>query len=177
MALAERLIDLNRWYEALPDGQRVLVYPAVLVAAGIINSRWTGSPFGLVLLLTVVALITIRRSYISGWLASRVAAGGPPASGMQFGSAAAPLAASPRTLQPEVVYQPAAEPPAVEPAAARAPQEQEVPSAALSEASVEAEPAARTGRTRRGNGGAARKSEARSGRRKPSARRPDADPS
>ena len=102
MTLAERLIDLNRWYEALPDGQRILVYPAVLVAAGLINTRWTGSPFGAVLLLTVLALIAVRRSYTSGWLGSRVAAGGPLPDA-RYRAAAAPVVASPRTIEPEAV--------------------------------------------------------------------------
>src|ERR1700712_4631244 len=31
------LIDLNRWYEGLPESRRLWVYPAVLLAAGAIN--------------------------------------------------------------------------------------------------------------------------------------------
>jgi hypothetical protein len=76
MTLADRLIDLNHWYEGLPDGRRVFVYPAVLVVAGYVNTRLTGAPIGLVSLSALVALVAVRRSYISGWLAARVPAGG-----------------------------------------------------------------------------------------------------
>jgi hypothetical protein len=174
MTLAERLFDLNRWYEALPDGQRILVYPAVLVAAGLINTRWTGSPFGAVLLLTVLALIAVRRSYTSGWLGSRVAAGGPLPDA-RYRAAAAPVVAGPRTIEAVAVAEPAPVEPVgvvVEPAVSAA----ALPVAPV-EAAVPASPAAQTGRARRGNGSAARKTEGRSGRRKPSGRRPDAEPS
>jgi MYXO-CTERM domain-containing protein len=63
MTLAERVNDLNRWYEALPEPRRILVYPVVLLAAGAINMHWTGSPFGLVFLLALVVLFALRRSY------------------------------------------------------------------------------------------------------------------
>jgi hypothetical protein len=76
MTLADRLIDLNRWYEGLPDTRRVFVYPAVLVAAGFVNNRLTGAPIGWVSLSALVALIVVRRSYVSGWLAAQVPAGG-----------------------------------------------------------------------------------------------------
>ena len=77
MTLADRLIDLNRWYEGLPDTRRVFVYPAVLVAAGLVNTRLTGAPIGWVSLSALVALFVVRRSYVSGWLAAQAPAGGP----------------------------------------------------------------------------------------------------
>jgi MYXO-CTERM domain-containing protein len=62
MTFAERVIELNRWYDSLPEPRRIMVYPAVLLAAGAINMHWTGSPFGLVFLLALAVLFVLRRS-------------------------------------------------------------------------------------------------------------------
>jgi hypothetical protein len=65
------LIDLNRRYDALPEWRRFLVYPAVLLIGGAINMILTiayGFPFGLLFLLTLLALILLRAPYTAGWL-------------------------------------------------------------------------------------------------------------
>lgn len=111
MTLADRLIDLNRWYEGLPDGRRVFVYPAVLVAAGFVNTRLTGAPIGWVSLSALVALFVVRRSYISGWLAARAPVGGPSVGTRPFvvAAPAAPAAvAKPEPVRPAVVVAPVA---------------------------------------------------------------------
>jgi hypothetical protein len=41
MTFADRVIRLNLWYDALPELQRFLVFPTVLVIAGAINMVWT----------------------------------------------------------------------------------------------------------------------------------------
>jgi hypothetical protein len=113
MTLADRLIDLNRWYEALPDGRRVFVYPAVLVAAGFVNTRLTGSPIGWVSVSALAALVAARRSYVSGWLASRVPAGGPVAAVRPRAAAetVAPAAlAKPEPVRPIAAVAPKPEP-------------------------------------------------------------------
>ena len=108
------LIDLNHWYEGLPDTRRVFVYPAVLVAAGFVNTRLTGAPIGWVSVSALAALIAVRRSYVSGWLAARVPAGGQVADTRPRAVAApvppAPAAiAKPEPVRPAVVA-PAAAP-------------------------------------------------------------------
>ena len=113
MTLADRLIDLNRWYEGLPDGRRVFVYPAVLVAAGFVNTRLTGAPIGWVSLSALVALIVVRRSYVSGWLASQVPIGGavPGTRYHGVGETVTPVAAAkPVSVQRVVADVPKADP-------------------------------------------------------------------
>nr|WP_294556028.1 hypothetical protein [uncultured Rhodopila sp.] len=113
MTLADRLIDLNRWYEGLPDGRRVFVYPAVLVGAGFINTRLTDAPIGWVSLSALVALVVIRRSYISGWLASRAPIGGavPGTLNRAVGETVTPAAAAkPESIQRVVADVPEADP-------------------------------------------------------------------
>jgi hypothetical protein len=117
MTFAERVNDLNRWYEALPEPRRVLVYPAVLLAAGAINMHWTGSPFGMVFLLTLLVLFALRRSYIAGWFKEPAAAGSPAAREHQPKTpppAFKPPAAQPVAKDPTpfVKPEPAAPPPA-----------------------------------------------------------------
>nr|WP_294517104.1 hypothetical protein [uncultured Rhodopila sp.] len=124
MTLADRLIDLNRWYEGLPDGRRVFVYPAVLVAAGFVNTRLTGAPIGWVSVSALLALIAARKSYVSGWLTPGVTAGAPVAETRHraVAEAVAPAAiARPAPVQPAPVMVPKAEtvvPVATEPKAA-----------------------------------------------------------
>src|SRR4051812_19314967 len=79
MTFPERVIELNRWYASLPEPRRILVYPAVLLAAGAINMHWTGSPFGMVFLLALVVLFALRRSYTAGWIKPPAAADGSSA--------------------------------------------------------------------------------------------------
>jgi hypothetical protein len=98
MTFAERVNDLNRWYEALPEARRVLVYPAVLLAAGAINMHWTGTPFGMVFLLTLLVLFALRRSYIAGWFKEPAAAGSPAA--LEHQPKTPPLAFKPAAPQP-----------------------------------------------------------------------------
>ncbi|WP_193540103.1 hypothetical protein, partial [Rhodopila globiformis] len=106
MTLAERVNDLNRWYEALPESRRILVYPAVLVAAGVIDTHRTGAPFGMVFLAALVLLFALRRSYIAGWFKQSAAAG--PAGALEHQ----------RTVEPPAAKAPAAkEPPPAAPAA------------------------------------------------------------
>jgi hypothetical protein len=126
MSLAERVIDLNHWYEDLPVDRRIFVYPGVLLAGALLNNHWFGSPIGLVSVLAVLALVAIRKSYTSGWLAAQ--AGGPsvnqgrPSSPAQFTAPAPasrpvePTSAAPPTAKvavapPPVVLRPAAAPP------------------------------------------------------------------
>jgi hypothetical protein len=69
MTFADRVIRLNLWYDALPELQRFLVFPTVLVIAGAINMVWTisyGYPFGLLFLMALLALIAIRAPYKAG---------------------------------------------------------------------------------------------------------------
>ena len=75
---SDRLIDLNLRYEAMPESRRIWVYPAVLLIGGAINMMLTiafGFPFGLLFLLTLLALIAVRAPYTAGWLKPQVEAG------------------------------------------------------------------------------------------------------
>jgi hypothetical protein len=65
------LIELNRRYEAIPEQRRFWVYPTVLLIGGAVNMMLTiayGFPFGLLFLLTLLALIAVRAPYAAGWL-------------------------------------------------------------------------------------------------------------
>ena len=65
------VIDLNHRYEAMPEGRRFWVIPAVLLIAGAINMLLTIGhhfPFGLLFLLALLALVAIRAPYVAGWL-------------------------------------------------------------------------------------------------------------
>jgi hypothetical protein len=184
MTLADRLIDLNRWYEGLPEGRRIFVYPAVLVAAGFVNTRLTGAPIGFVSLSALAALIVIRRSYVSGWLASHAPIGGAvsdtpyrPVSeavtpeSVQRVAADVPKAESvvPVTIAAErEVAEPAAPPSA--PAAEDARSAQEIPlgaPVARVEAATATQPARESRKTGKGSAApAGRKTEGKSGKRK-----------
>jgi hypothetical protein len=68
---ADQLVEINLWYEALPDARRIWVYPGVLLIAGAINMMMTisyGFPFGILFLLALLALIAVRAPYTAGWL-------------------------------------------------------------------------------------------------------------
>jgi len=142
MTIADRLTDLNRWYEGLPDDRRIFVYPGVLLAAALVNARWTGSPFGWVFFAALAALVVIRRSYVSGYLKSEALADGPAAK-----AASAPRAFVPPPAPVQPVAKPApapapvAPPVVAQPAAAPAPQAAPPPPAAP--APVAAQPAAK----------------------------------
>jgi outer membrane biosynthesis protein TonB len=131
MTFPERVIELNRWYDSLPEPRRILVYPAVLLAAGAINMHWTGSPFGLVFLLTLAMLFALRRSYTAGWVKAEAATGGP-AGALEH----QPKIEPPAFKAPVVAEKPAA--PAAQPAPQPAPQpaSQAVPQAAPQAAPV-----------------------------------------
>jgi hypothetical protein len=63
------VIDLNHRYEALPEAQRFWVYPAILVVAGLINMMLTigvGFPFGLLVLVVLLALVAVRAPFVVG---------------------------------------------------------------------------------------------------------------
>lgn len=120
MTLADRLIDLNHWYEGLPDTRRVFVYPAVLVAAGFVNTRLTGAPIGWVSVSALAALIAVRRSYVSGWLAARVPAGGQVADTSPR-AVAAPVPPAPAVVAKPEPVRPAVVAPAAPVAAERVP--------------------------------------------------------
>lgn len=67
---ANWIVDLNRRYDALPEIQRFLVFPAILLIAGAINMMLTisrGFPFGLLFLLALLILVGIRAPYAAGW--------------------------------------------------------------------------------------------------------------
>lgn len=65
------LQDVNRRYDAMPDGWRFWVYPAVLLIGAAINMMLTiayGFPFGLLFLLVLLCLVAIRAPYAAaGW--------------------------------------------------------------------------------------------------------------
>ncbi len=122
MTLADRLIDLNRWYEELPDDRRIFVYPGVLLVAALVNARWTGSPFGWLFFGALAALVVIRRSYVSGYLKSEALADGPAARSAPAPRAFVPPPAPvPPTAKPVPAPAPTASPVAAQPAARPAP--------------------------------------------------------
>jgi outer membrane biosynthesis protein TonB len=123
MTIADRLTELNRWYEDLPDDRRIFVYPGVLLVAALVNARWFGTPFGWLFFATLAALFVIRRSHVSGYLKTEALAGGPVAAAAHRAEpAAAPRAfvAQPAPVQP--VVKPAPAPVATQAAARPTPQ-------------------------------------------------------
>src|SRR4051812_12030833 len=143
MTFAERVIELNRWYESLPEPRRILVYPAVLLAAGAINMHWTGSPFGMVFLLTLLVLFALRRSYLTGWVKP---ADGSSAALEQQPKAAAPVAkapAPPVQAAPAPAAKPAPAPAAAQPAPVPPPAPRPQPAPAAAQAAPVPPPAAR----------------------------------
>jgi hypothetical protein len=64
------VLNLNRWYDALPESRRLWVFPAVLLIGGATNMKLTiafGFPFGLLFLLTLLLLVVVRAPYTVGW--------------------------------------------------------------------------------------------------------------
>ena len=64
------VLNLNRWYDALPESRRLWVFPAVLLIGGATNMKLTiafGFPFGLLFLLTLLLLVAVRAPYTAGW--------------------------------------------------------------------------------------------------------------
>ena len=62
---------VNRRYEAVPEPLRFWVIPAILLLAGMLNMLLSFQhlfPFGLLFLLTVLALCAIRGPYVAGWV-------------------------------------------------------------------------------------------------------------
>jgi hypothetical protein len=69
----DRLVDINRWLDALQPSERIWVYTAILLVAGAINMLLTihhEFPFGLLFLLTLLALVAMRAPHAAGWLQS-----------------------------------------------------------------------------------------------------------
>jgi cytoskeletal protein RodZ len=153
MTIAERLNDLNRWYDGLPDDRRVFVYPGVLLAAALVSAKWTGSPFGWLFLAAVAALVLIRKVYAP--VRSEALAGGPTAHAAPprpFVAQPAPVRPISTPPQPPVAAQPAASsppaspvvpPPVVQPAATPDPAPQPTIQAAPVAPIIAAQPAAR----------------------------------
>lgn len=68
---ADWLIDVNRRYDAMPEFKRVWLVVAILLVAGAINMVLTidsAFPFGLLLLLVLLALVVVRAPYVGGVL-------------------------------------------------------------------------------------------------------------
>ncbi|WP_043340825.1 hypothetical protein [Belnapia moabensis] len=68
---ADSLYRWNLWYDRLTEPQRAAVLLVILLGAGIINMLLTignGFPFGLLFLLAILALVTVRGPYAAGWL-------------------------------------------------------------------------------------------------------------
>jgi hypothetical protein len=62
---------INQWYDGLPEFRRPMVTLGVLLIAGAINMALTihhGFSFGILFLLTMLALVLIRGPYAAGWL-------------------------------------------------------------------------------------------------------------
>jgi hypothetical protein len=71
MTFAERLQQWNRWYDALPEEWRFQAVLWPLILLGAINMGLTvaaGFPFGLLVMLAVIALVVIRMPYVLGWI-------------------------------------------------------------------------------------------------------------
>ena len=70
MTNADRLIQWNRWYDETPEDRRLHIVLWPLVVAGFLNMQLSiagGFPFGLLVLLTIMAMATIRLPYTLGW--------------------------------------------------------------------------------------------------------------
>lgn len=68
---ADRLLDLNRRYDALPEFHGLVLVTTILVAAGAINMLLTiktGFSFGLIFLVVFLALGALRGPYVAGFL-------------------------------------------------------------------------------------------------------------
>ena len=70
----ERLIAVNHWYDGLPDEwrSRVVVWP--LIFLGVLNMMLTVGfrfPFGLLVVLGILAAVVIRVPYVLGFLGPR----------------------------------------------------------------------------------------------------------
>jgi hypothetical protein len=71
MTFADQLNRWNRWYDSTPENWRghILAWP--LVAIGFLNMQLTiagGFPFGLLLLLGLLAIAAVRLPYTRGWI-------------------------------------------------------------------------------------------------------------
>ncbi len=82
MTFAERLQRWNRWYDALPEDWRFQAVLWPLILLGAINMGLTvavGFPFGLLVVLALIALVVIRVPFVLGWVSPTPAEanGGP----------------------------------------------------------------------------------------------------
>ncbi len=67
------VVHLNRWYDGLPEAWRFQVVLLPLLVLGAINMALTVAlhfPFGLLVMLAVLALVIIRAPYVLGWIES-----------------------------------------------------------------------------------------------------------
>jgi hypothetical protein len=80
MNFPERIQAWNHRYEALPEDWRFQAVLWPLIAVGAINMGLTvamGFPFGLLVMLALIALVVIRVPFVLGWLASAEASAEP----------------------------------------------------------------------------------------------------
>jgi hypothetical protein len=71
MTYAERVHHWNRWYDGAPQEWRFQIVFWFVIAVGAINMTLTiadGFPFGLLVLLAVIWVASVRLPYIMGWL-------------------------------------------------------------------------------------------------------------
>jgi hypothetical protein len=71
MTYADRLYQWNRWYDGLPQEWRFQIVFWFMIAVGAINMTLTiadGFPFGLLVLLAVIWVASIRLPLALGWL-------------------------------------------------------------------------------------------------------------
>jgi len=71
MTFAERLQHWNRWYDALPEEWRFQAVLWPLILLGAINMALTvsmGFPFGLLVVLALIALVVVRVPFVLGWV-------------------------------------------------------------------------------------------------------------
>lgn len=79
LANADRLIELNRQYDEMPEFRQTWLFLAIILTVGAVNMLLTITldfPFGLLLLLAILALVAIRAPYVSGMLKPSPSAGG-----------------------------------------------------------------------------------------------------
>jgi hypothetical protein len=71
MTTADRLTQWNRWYDGTPEHLRSHIVLWPLVLAGFLNMQLSiagGFPFGLLVLLAIVAMAAVRLPYTLGWI-------------------------------------------------------------------------------------------------------------
>jgi hypothetical protein len=87
------VVHLNRWYDGLPETWRFQVVLLPLLVLGAINMALTVSlhfPFGLLVMLAVLALAIIRAPYLLGWIESTPVEAAAEPAGLKHSIAAWP---------------------------------------------------------------------------------------